>query len=125
MSCKKKVDEDYTYIKAEKALTEDIDYFIDYTKTFALVDPVDSIAEDGSSWALTGDGTQGLDDFNEAITRCWVSGGGRIGNVLRLTNTVLTVGGRTHVRLIVIKIVNRLAQLPVEEAAVIEDVPSE
>ena len=116
MSCKKKVDNDYTYIKAEKALTEDIDYFIDYTKTFALVTPADTIST--SAWALEG-GTLGADDFSGNITRAWVSGGTRIGNILRLTNTVVTVGGRTHVRLIVIKIVNRLAQIPVVEAATV------
>ena len=117
MSCKKKVDDDYTYIRAEKALTEDLDYFIDYTKTFALVTPADTIST--SAWALTGAGTLGLDDFDGNITRAWVSGGTRIGNVLRLTNTVVTVGGRTHVRLIVIKIVNRLAQIPVVPAATV------
>ena len=109
----KKVDDDYTYIRAEKALTEDVDFFIDYTKTFDLVDPVDSIST--SAWALTGAGTLGLDDFNGNITRAWVSGGTRIGNLLRLTNTVITAGGRTHVRLIVIKIVNRLAVIPIED----------
>lgn len=117
MSCIKKIDSEYTYIRAEKGLTEDVDYFIDYTKTFALVDPADSIFT--SAWALTGGGTLGVNDYSGNITRAFVSGGDRIGNVLRLTNTVVTAGGRTHVRLIVIKIVNRLAEIPEEPAATI------
>jgi len=121
MSCKKKVDEEFTYIRAEKALGEDLDYFITYAKTFALVSPADSISTPGdSTWALVGSGTLGATGVTGDITHAWVSGGGRIGNILRLTNTVVTAGGRTHVRLIVIKIVNRLAVVPADDLVTIE-----
>lgn len=115
MSCKKEVADNYTFIRAEKALGEDLDFFIDYTKTFALVTPADTIST--SAWTLTGAGTLGASDYTGAITRAWVSGGTKIGNVLRLINTVVTTGGRTHVRVIPIKIVNRLADIPVVPAA--------
>ena len=101
---------EYKQIRAEKALGEDIDFFISYDKIFALVDPVDTIlvAQD-STWTLTGGGTLGSTGITGNVTWAWISGGDKIGNTLRLTNTVVTIGGRTHVRLIIIKIVNRLA----------------
>lgn len=113
----KKISDEYKFIRAEKALGEDLDYFITYAKTFALVDPIDSISDPGdSTWTLVGNGTLGAVGVTGDITWAWVSdNGGKIGDVLRLTNTAVTAGGRTHVRLIVIKIVNRLAVVPVED----------
>lgn len=117
MSCSRQVDTDYVYLRAEKGPAEILDYFIDYTKTFALVDPADSIAT--TSWALTGGGTLGTDDYSGNITRAFVEPhvDDKIGMVLRLTNTITTAGGRTHVRLIIIKIVNKLAAIPTVAAA--------
>ena len=61
-----------------------------------------------------GNGVLGAVGVSGDITTAWItpSGTARIGNVLRLTNTVVTAGGRTHVRLIILKIVNRLALIP-------------
>jgi len=104
----------YKQVRAEKAGGDVIDYVIDYTKDLQAVAPDDQI--DSSSWAKVGnivivDGT-GFDTL-----RTWVfcSGGGRVGEISRLTNTILTVGGRTFVRVIIVKIVTALAQIPEEE----------
>jgi len=111
MSCLKKIDDDYTHIKAEKGLDEEVDFSISYTKLFALVDPVDVIST--STWSIIGaGGVLGAMTATGDVATAWVSGGGRIGNVLRLTNTIVTAGGRTHTRLIIIKVVNRLALVP-------------
>ncbi len=114
MSNVKKVADGYRYMKGEKALTEDLDFFITYAKVFAKVTPTDSIAAPANStWTIEGNATLGTTGVTDDITWAWVSdSGGKIGDVIRLTNTVVTAGGRTHVRLIVIKIVNQLAMIP-------------
>ena len=114
MSCMKKVDDEYRHARAEKGLTEELDYSFDYTKTLALVDPVDTIST--SSWAIIGTGAVlGSETVDGDITTAWISGGDKVGNTLRLTNTVVTAGGRTHVRLLIIKIINRLALIPEDD----------
>jgi hypothetical protein len=115
MSCIKDVGDTYRHARAEKGLTEVLDYSFRYTNTFALVTPADTItAEEDSTWVLSGEGVLGATTLAGDITTAWISGGGKIGNTLRLTNTVVTAGGRTHVRVLIIKIVNRLDLIPEE-----------
>lgn len=114
MSCKKIVENTYRHARAEKSLDEELDYSFDYAKTFALVNPVDTIAT--SNWVITGPGgVLGTTTISGNIATAWISGGLKIGNTLRLTNTVVTAGGRTHVRLLIIKIVNRFALIPEDD----------
>jgi len=110
-------DPNYSHIRAEKGLAEDVDYSIDYAKTFDLVSPADTISS--SSWAVSSNGTLGAISTSGTIASAFVSGGTKIGEVIRLTNTMITAGARTHVRVILIKIVNRLAEVPAVAAATI------
>jgi len=110
-------DANYDYIRAEKGLAEVVDYSIDYAKTFALVTPADTISS--SSWAISANGTLGAISTSGSIATAFISGGTKIGELIRLTNTMITAGGRTHVRLILIKVVNRLAEIPVVLPAIV------
>jgi len=110
MSCKKTVADTYTHLRGEKALTEVLDYSITYAKTFALVSPTDTI--NTSTWSISSNATIDSDSDDGTIATVWVSGGTKIGNLIRLVNTIVTVGGRTHVRVLILKVVNRLAEIP-------------
>jgi hypothetical protein len=105
--------ETYKQVRAEKAPGDVADYVIDYTKDLQQIAPNDTIQS--STWTSTGniviDDATGFDTLRAWV---WVSGGGRIGEISRLTNTVVTVGGRTFVRVIIIKMVTALAQIPEE-----------
>ncbi len=110
MSCRKKINENYQFIRAEKALGETVDYSIDYAKVLALVSPTDTILT--SNWTITSNAVLGAMSINGTIATVWVSGGTKIGSIVRLTNTIVSAGGRTHVRVIILKIINRLAVIP-------------
>ena len=104
---------------AEKAGAEVIDYVIDYTDDLAESDPVDDIST--SSWVVVGnlvitDGTV----YTTKKSTVWVSGGGRVGEVSRLTNTVTTVGGRTFIRTLLVKMVTKLARSEVQDLVTYE-----
>ena len=104
---------------AEKAGLEVIDFTIDYTDDLAESDPADEIIS--SAWVKVGsiviaDGSQ----FTIATAIVWVSGGGRVGEVSRLTNTVVTTGGRTFIRTLLVKMVTKLARTEPEELVVYE-----
>ena len=107
--CSKKLPkQDYIEI----ALSETLDYIFDFTKTLDLVSPSDTVT--GSSWVVTGNGTLSSPGFNTTRTWTWLvpSGAARIGNVIRIKNTVTTAGGRTHVRILILKVTNRQALAP-------------
>lgn len=105
-------------VKAEIMIGEELDYSFDYTKTLALVSPADTIAS--STWVKVGNITLGSESFTTQITTQWVAGAVKIGEVIRITNTAVTAGGRTHVRLLILKVVNRYAQAPdTEEAEIV------
>jgi len=101
----------------EKGPEESLDYTIDYTELLALVTPADTIIT--SDWTAEGEGTIDRADFTTEMTTIWLTGGGRIGDVTRLYNVTTTAGGRTHRRLIKIKMVNRLAEPPETNEALI------
>ena len=109
-------DSTYKQIRGEIAVGEDLDYSITYAKTFAKVSPTDSVAAaEDSTWTVSGNVTQGTDTITGGgIATLWITpdGTARVGNIIRMTNTVLTAGGRKHVRLIILKVVNRLAAVP-------------
>jgi len=103
---------------AEIGIGENQDYFIDYEEdTLDLVTPSDQL--NTSSWTVSGPGTLGVESNDTTRAWTWVtpSGAAKIGNVIRLINTVVTTGGRTHIRHILLKVTNRLAEVPVVEDA--------
>lgn len=90
-----------------KAPGEVKDFYIDYsTNVLSATDPSDLIAT--SSWVVAEytigtDLTIDSDSFvANAGTRIWVSGGGKLGTFHKLINTITTVGGRTHIRTILL-----------------------
>ena len=103
---------------AEKEGQEVIDYSIDYADDLAEIDPSDSITT--SAW-ISVSGSLTIDDgtlFSSSTTTVWVSGGGTNGKTHRLKNTVGTAGGRTFVRTLVVKMVNKLAYREEEETTI-------
>ena len=103
MSCKRTVADTYQ-APAEKALTEDCRFWIDYADDLAEVSPTDVIQS--SVWAIDGTLVESDSGFTDPLTWIRVSGGTKIGTIHRLTNTVVTAGGDTFVRTLTVKIVN-------------------
>lgn len=87
--------------KAVKDPDAVLDYRIDWTNVLNNSDPVDTIAS--SSWVVDGGMTIDSDSDASGITTAWVSGG-TLETLGRLVNTIITAGGRTHVRTIEVSI---------------------
>jgi hypothetical protein len=103
---------------AEKLNAEIIDFTIDYTEDLAESSPGDTIVT--SAWVVVGDLV--IDDgsgYTDNTATVWVSGGGRNGNISRLTNTITTAGGRQIVRQLIVKMVNKLAYYEEEDPVTI------
>lgn len=102
-----------TYIApAEKALAEDAIFSIDYTQDLDQFDPADTIV--GSAWSAEGGIAVSGGSFTTKTTSVQLTGGGRIGTLHRVTNTVTTSNGQTLVRLLTVKIVNIHVKRPEE-----------
>lgn len=108
-------------VQAEKTPGDVCDFVIDYTTDLEAVAPNDTLAT--SSWVKVGniviDDDTGRDDTRAWV---WVSGGGRVGEISRLVNTVTTVGGRQFVRTLIVKMVTALAKRPEDPIVEIEEV---
>jgi len=95
--------------EAIKDPAEKLDYTIDYSILFAESDPDDQIVS--STWAITSLGTglvidsSTILDFNKAVV--WVSAGGVLGTIHKLTNHVICVSTREYERTIRITIRNK------------------
>lgn len=114
MSSKKRTVASTYLAPAEKALGESKTFRIDYEDDLAEVDPADTIT--GSTWAIDDVNLSEIaSSFSDKISAIRVSGGGKIGNLYRLTNTVTTASGDTYVRLLTVKIVNIHVRRPEEE----------
>lgn len=121
MSCKRTVADTYL-APAQKALTESCRFFIDYTDDLAEVSPADVLLS--SVWAINGTVVEEDSGFTDQMSWIRISGGTRIGNLHRLTNTVVTAGGDTFVRTLTIKIVNIQVKRPnVETVEFVEPAP--
>lgn len=103
-----------TYLApAEKALTEDALFGLTYEKDLAQVSPTDTIT--GSSWVVEGGGlTVEASSFDDNTTSVRLSGGTKIGELHRVTNTVTTSNGQTLVRVLTVKIMNIHVKRPEE-----------
>jgi hypothetical protein len=121
MSCKRSVAD--TYLSpAQKALTESCRFFIDYTDDLAEVSPADILQ--ASTWTINGTVVEEDSGYTDQMAWIRVSGGTKIGNLHRLTNTVVTAGGDTFVRTLTIKIVNIQVKRPdVESVEFVEPTP--
>jgi len=98
---------------------ENLDYIFDYTDTLALVTPADTIAS--SSWVIVGTAVVGTTSFTAQKTWAWLTApSAKIGEVLRLVNTAVTVGGRTHKRFILLKVQERQALIPDPDLVTLE-----
>ena len=108
-------------VQAEKTPGDVCDFVIDYTTDLQAVAPNDTIIT--SSWTKSGniviDDDTGRDDTRAWV---WVSGGGRVGEISRLVNTVTTAGGRQFIRTLIVKMVTALAKLPEDPIVEIEEV---
>jgi hypothetical protein len=120
MSCERKSNGLGGQNYAVKMDQEIIDYSIDYSDDLEEIEPADTIT--GSTWTVSPaigltitDGTQ----FTDTTTSVWVSGGGRNGSIYRLKNTATTAGGRSFVRVLVVKMANKLAYIEEEDAVTI------
>jgi len=103
-----------TQMYAEKARLSVVDFTIDYTPDIDEVDPTDQLAT--SVWTVAGDLV--IDDGTQFATKTatvWVSGGGNVGEVSRLTNIVTTVGGRTFHYVLLVKIVTFIPKDPADD----------
>ena len=78
-----------------------LDYRIDWTNVLDNSDPVDTIAT--SDWVVDAGLVIDSDSETQNITTAWVSAG-TLGQLGRLVNTIVTAGGRTHVRTIEISV---------------------
>lgn len=78
-----------------------LDYRIDWTNVLDNSDPVDTIAT--STWVLDAGLVLDSNSILGNITTAWVSVG-TLGQLGRLVNTMITTGGRTHVRTIEISV---------------------
>ena len=78
-----------------------LDYVMDWEDVMNLVSPADTIVS--STWDA--DGTLVLDsDSNTSTTATvWVSGG-TLSELVNLVNTIITAGGRQHVKTIEVSI---------------------
>ena len=109
MTDKRKVQDTYL-APAEKALTEDCRFWIDYTTDLAEMDPADTIT--ASVWSVDGTVVNEDDGYTDQVTWIKVSGGTKIGTIHRLTNSVTTAQGDTLTRVLTIKIVNIPVKYP-------------
>jgi len=96
--------------EATKDPSEILDYTIDYASIFEATEPTDDIQT--SVWATSNCAGETLtiieDDFTAPnLTTVWVSGGGKLGTVHKLVNTVATWGGRTYERTIRVTMQNK------------------
>jgi hypothetical protein len=105
---------------AQKAGSELLDFIIDYTDDLSETYPVDDIIT--SSWTVVGSDLVIVDDtiFTWDTATVWVSGGGRVGDVHRLTNTVTTMAGRTFVRTLLVKMVLKYTKTEDEDLVTLE-----
>ena len=78
-----------------------LDYRIEWLDVLDNSDPVDIIST--SSWVLDAGLVLDSDSFTGSITTAWVSAG-TLGQLGRLVNTIVTTGGRTHVRTIEVSV---------------------
>lgn len=78
-----------------------LDYRIDWANVLNNSDPVDAIAT--SSWVLDAGLVLDSNSFSGTIATAWVSAG-TLGQLGRLVNTIITAGGRTHVRTIEVSV---------------------
>jgi hypothetical protein len=78
-----------------------LDYKINWTIVMENNNPVDTIST--STWDQDGGVTLDSDSYTDTHATVWVSGG-TLGEYVNLTNTILTVGGRTLVRTIKLSI---------------------
>jgi len=91
------------------AVTKDpqsvLDYQIDYTTVMAASTPDDAIAS--SAWAMVGiesDLVIDSNSFTDDIATVWLSGGGKLGSIYRLTNHIVCASGREYDRTIKVTI---------------------
>jgi hypothetical protein len=120
MSCERKSNglggQDY----AVKMDLEVIDYSIDYCDDLAEIEPADTLV--GSTWSVSPAGGLTITDgtqFTDTTTSVWVSGGGRNGMIYRLKNTATSAGGRSFVRVLVVRMANKLAYIEAEDPVTI------
>lgn len=78
-----------------------LDYSIDWSLVLGSVQPADTITS--SSWVVDSGIVQDSDSYTPSTSTVWLSGG-TLGLLAEVVNTVVTVGGRTHVRTIEISI---------------------
>lgn len=80
--------------------TSDLDYICDWSEWLGA-DTIES-----STWQVPPELNNTGDDFNTSVTTIWL-GAGVAGNTYTLTNTIVTVGGRTVERDIKLKVQER------------------
>lgn len=80
-----------------------LDYRIDWTLVLNNSDPVDTIAD--STWVVDAGLVIDSDTYQGVLTTAWVSGG-TLKDLGKLVNTIITTGGRTHVRTIEVSIID-------------------
>ena len=81
-----------------------LDYTIDWTDYLTATSPIDSIST--STWTEPTGITVNSSDNSALKTTVWLSGGS-VGSKYRLTNRIVTTGGRTDDRTITIVVVNK------------------
>jgi len=81
-----------------------IDFQINWAATMAESSPADSIST--SSWTADHGVVVDSNSKTTSTTKVWVSGG-RVGKYSNLVNTIVTAGGRTLERTIVLDIVDK------------------
>ena len=79
------------------------DYIIDWGDVMNMHDPADSISV--SSWTVDNGGVIDSDTNTTTTTTVWLSGG-TLKEIVNLTNTVDTVGGRKYIRTIKVSILD-------------------
>jgi hypothetical protein len=78
-----------------------LDYKMDWEDVMNLVSPADTIST--STWVASGDLTIDSDSNTTLTTTVWVSGG-TVNTLSNLVNTIVTAGGRKHVKTIEVSI---------------------
>ena len=74
-----------------------LDYMMDWEDVKNLVSPADSIST--SSWVTDGDMVIDSDSSTALTTTVWLSGG-TLNSFEKVVNTIITAGGRKHVKTI-------------------------
>ena len=90
---------------ATKDPQEVLDYTIDYTTILQSSTPDDAISI--SSWFIyNDDGSMTLSNASHdgLIAKIWTAGGGKLGNLVKLTNHITTTSGREYERTIKIRV---------------------